>query len=117
MTHSADYFFTIGPLRGRNLQYDVHPPGGKVRFAPPFGVLWGTLSFFRSGPFIDQPELVNEFPVVLRVFPNKLSGPIAGSIAVKDAVENRGLYRVFVSRLFRACFRRVFDTVAPQSRC
>ena len=32
----------------------------------------------------------------------RLSGPpaVESSIAVKDAVENRGLYRVFVSRLF-----------------
>ena len=31
-----------------------------------------------------------------------LSGPLAveSSIAVEDAVENRGLYRIFVSRLF-----------------
>ena len=37
---------------------------------------------------------------------------VESSIAVEDAVENRGLYRVFVSRLFNG----VSDTIAPLSR-
>ena len=43
-----------------------------------------------------------------------LSGPpaVESSIAVEDAVENRGLYRVFVSRLFLRGFRHYSTTNA-----
>ena len=48
--------------------------------------------------------------------PLVLSGPLRlSSIAVEDAVENRGLYRVFVSRLFCRGFRHYSTTIARLS--
>ena len=47
-----------------------------------------------------------------------LSGPpaVESSIAVENAVENRGLYRVFVSRLFSKGFRHYSATIARLTR-
>ena len=44
----------------------------------------------------------------------QLSGPqtVESSIAVEEAVENRGLYRVFVSRLFEQGFGHYSATIA-----
>ena len=48
--------------------------------------------------------------------PQHLVAPaVETSIAVEDAVENRGLYRVFVSRLFERGFRHYSATIAPLS--
>ena len=60
-------------------------------------IFWQSVAF--NGEVPSRPECAKRLLLV-------------SSIAVEDAVENRGLYRVFVSRLFE----RALDTVAPQSR-
>ena len=59
-----------------------------------------------------QPEIIATR--ILKTFFSQpeVTGP-QSSTAVEDAVDNRGLYRVVVSRLF---LRGGFDTMAPQSR-
>ena len=45
-----------------------------------------------------------------------LNPAVESSIAVEDVVESPLRIAASIAFLFRACFRRVFDTVAPLSR-
>ena len=73
---------------------------------------------FREGDTGGQTQFPWQSALDLRVLPcahgNSYTRNLSGlrSIAVEDAVENRGLYRVF----FRACLKEVLDTIAPLPR-
>ena len=57
----------------------------------------------RLQVIISNGTVISEFPALREVFSGEgLVWPpaVESSIAVEDAVENRGHYRVFVSRLF-----------------
>ena len=88
-------FSTFGGLRVRGARGDFGGGGGVRAVAALVQIGWGS-----SGVGITAGI------AVIRV------APVETSIAVEDAVENRGLYRVFVSRLFSG----VLDTIAPPLR-
>ena len=79
------------------------------------GVLGGTclVFLFASKTKKERPK-EQKTPHFAKVvgLASKWPPAVESSIAVEDAVENRRLYRVFVSRLFE----RVLDTIAPLSR-
>ena len=77
---STDYFFRFGAFWGKNLQFDMHPPGGKVRFAPPLAFSGHNLEFMSSFlPLLKSEKSEKGF----------LQGLLAAALQVRKRLENQ----------------------------
>ena len=80
---------------------------------------YGNLPKQSSKKFAPEPpELLRSPPEAVPCgssLQNCLTPAVESSIAIEDAVENRGLYRVFVSRLFSRDLRNSSATIARLS--